>query len=100
MKEKDLQKSIKDYLELKGYLVIKAPTAGIYKHDTGRYIPLGRKGISDLIALKKGIFYAIEIKVPGNTPTLEQQEFLQEVEQKGGVALLAYSIDDVIRTCP
>lgn len=41
-------------------------------------------------------FLAIECKLPGKTPTPAQQSFLELVRSHGGIAVLAYSLDDVI----
>jgi hypothetical protein len=44
------------------------------------------------------VFAACETKAPGNTATPEQQRFLDVVQTAGGVAVLAYSVDDYLRT--
>jgi len=36
-------------------------------------------------------------KRPGNQPTPEQLEFLDAVRRANGVAIIAYSIDDVMK---
>lgn len=106
MKEAEVQKQIMDYLRLKGCLVFKHRNVGIYKQATGRYIPLsyGEKGISDIIGLtKKGQFLAVEVKRRGETrskdgkPSKEQLEFLERVREKGGIGVLAYSLEDVVK---
>ncbi len=98
--EQEIQKSIIDYLKLKKFIVFKHRNVGIYKQDTGKYIPLsfGEKGISDIIACTpKGTFVAIEVKKPGGKPSPEQLEFLERIKQtEMGVGILAYSLDDVI----
>lgn len=96
--EQEIQKSILDYLKLKKYLVFKHRSVGI-KKENGSYIPLayGEKGISDIIACSpKGQFIAIEVKKKGGKPSPDQIRFLEEVKARGGVAILAYSLDDVI----
>jgi hypothetical protein len=100
MKESDIQKSILDYLKLKKHLVFKHRNVGIFKQDTGKYIPLaaGEKGISDIIGCTpQGKFLAIEVKMPGKKPSPEQIEFLSRVERHHGIGVVAYSLDDVIR---
>jgi hypothetical protein len=42
-----------------------------------------------------GRFIAIEVKHGKNKPTPAQEEFLREVKSRGGVALVAYSLNDV-----
>jgi hypothetical protein len=99
MREADIQKQASDYLKLKGWIIFKHRNVGIYKHATNRYIPLpfGEKGISDLIGCSpKGRFGAFEIKKPGGRPSPEQIDFLRRINEKGGIGVLAYSLDDII----
>ena len=67
-------------------IYIKAP-AGVYS---------SRRGISDFIYCIKGCFIAIEVKVPGNKPTLIQENFLKEVTDAGGLALVLTGKDESI----
>lgn len=55
------------------------------------------KGVSDIIGVKppQGLFFAVECKDAGEKPTPEQTEFLQAVKNRGGMAIVAYSILDV-----
>ena len=98
IKESQIQKAIMDYLKRKKILCFKHRNVGIYKQATKSYIPLayGEKGISDIIGcLPDGRFLAIEVKRPGNKPSIEQADFLARVNAMGGLGLIAYSIDDV-----
>jgi hypothetical protein len=100
MKEAELQKTILDYLALKKHLAFKHRNVGIFKQATGRYIPLParERGISDILGLTPtGRFFAIEVKTQRGTATDEQKRFLEEVRAHGGIAVLARSLDDVIR---
>lgn len=97
IKEQDIQKQIKDYLQALGWIVIKINNVGIKKPD-GSYIPSHQKGVSDLICCTpKGKFVAIEVKRPGNKPTQLQKQFLQNVNKIGGLGLWATSVDEVIK---
>ena len=101
VKEQHIQKAIVDYLKLKKFIVFKHRNVGIYKKATNQYIPLpfGEKGISDIIACStKGTFIAIEVKKPGGKASPDQLEFIKRVKANGGIALLAYSLDDVMDT--
>mgnify|MGYP001559777725 CR=1 FL=1 len=100
MKESHIQKAILDYLKLKGILCFKHRNVGIYKKDTGKYIPLayGEKGIADILGCTPdGRFIACEVKVPGKKPSPDQVVFLDKVKKQGGIAILAYSLDDVMK---
>jgi len=54
-------------------------------------------GISDILGVYQGKFLAIEVKAPKGKPSLAQTDFLNRVREEGGIAILAYSIEDVIR---
>jgi len=56
-----------------------------------------RKGVSDLILLHAGLFYALELKAPGKTPTEEQYAFLGDVDAAGGFSAWAAGLDPAIR---
>ena len=59
--------------------------------------PAPTTGISDILGiLPGGIFLAVECKVKKNKPTPNQLDFMRRVVKAGGVALVAYSLDDVI----
>jgi len=96
--EKDLQKGILDYLRSLKYEAFKFPSVGIYRKATDSYIRQPKRGISDIIACSPvGQFVAIEVKTKGNNASPEQLEFLNEIRKRGGIAILAYSLDDVIK---
>ena len=69
--------------------------AGIfhYKHWGG---PMGYPGVADIIGCYKGRMIAIELKSPTGKPTPEQERFIQNVNEAGGIAFVARSIDEVI----
>jgi len=52
-------------------------------------------GSSDIIGIFHGLFLAIEIKVPGKTPTPEQWDFINTVISEGGIGFYACSVDEV-----
>ena len=54
------------------------------------------QGISDIIGIYRGRFLAIEVKRPGNKLSDKQAQFLRSVSASGGIAMVAYSVDDVI----
>ena len=96
-KESEIQHTILEWLRWQGVYCWKQNTSGIYKHSTGKYIPSGMKGVSDILGiLKGGIFLAIEVKRPKHQPTETQQYFLDKITKNGGVAFCAHSIEEVI----
>ena len=94
--ENQLQKQIIDYLRLKEYLAVKFPSVGIYNKKTGSYIPMPQRGVSDILFWGHSIFGAIECKMKPKKPTPEQLQFLEDMKYRDGMAIVAYSLDDVI----
>lgn len=97
LKESDLQKQILDYLRLKGYLAFKHHSTG-FTVRSGKVMAFkyGHKGIADIIGTtKNGIFFAIEVKMPKKKLSPDQEKFLEKVNKSNGIAIVAYSLDDV-----
>ena len=95
-KESDIKHEITKYLKLRGCVVVPQRSVGIYKKDTGKFIPY-MKGISDLLCCYRSMFVALEGKRPGKKPNDNQQAFLAAVIEAGGLASVVTCIDDVDR---
>jgi len=100
IKEIDLQKQIVEYLNLQGHFVWRN-NSGLFfvkgKSGKTRAIRAGLKGSSDILGvLNGGTIIAIECKIAYNRPTIEQLDFLNRITSLGGVAFIAYSLEDVI----
>ena len=54
-------------------------------------------GIADILGIYKGKFLAIEAKAPHGKLSPHQERFLSIIREQGGIAILAYSVEDVIR---
>lgn len=71
------------------------------KLPSGKWIPSKQgRGISDLIGITPdGRFLAIEVKAPGKekTATPEQLDFIENILQRGGIGIVASSVDQVER---
>jgi hypothetical protein len=87
LKESKLQTDIMNMLlnhELVSWAYVTS--AGGFRVKGG-YITVGFKGLSDIIGqLKDGRLFAIEVKLPGKTPTPEQLGFIETVNSANGVA--------------
>lgn len=55
------------------------------------------KGMSDILGLWNGRGLAIEVKAKGGRMSKEQVEFLEAWNESGGIAIVAYSLEDVIQ---
>lgn len=92
--EKDIQRQILDWLQWQGVYCWKNHSTGI-KKENGSWIPVGKKGVSDILGiLKGGIFLAIEVKSKRGKITVEQQEFLDSITTNQGIAFVARSLED------
>jgi len=56
-----------------------------------------RAGVSDILALHQGKFFALELKAPGGRATEAQLEFLADVDANGGFTCVAEGLDAAIR---
>jgi hypothetical protein len=73
--------------------LLKAAGIFHFKHWGG---PMGYPGVSDIIGCYKGRMIAIELKSPKGTASPDQERFIQNVKDAGGIAFIAKSLDDVI----
>jgi len=55
----------------------------------------GLAGVSDIIGIYKGRFLAIEVKTAKGKLTVAQVTFQHTVQQEGGIAFVARSVQDV-----
>lgn len=94
MKETNLVQKIR--LECTGAILFRQNT-GKLQDKNGRWVEFGLcVGSSDIIGWHKetGRFVAIEVKIPGKTPTDTQLNFIKQVKKAGGLAGVAYSVED------
>lgn len=102
--EKNLQNSIIEWMAVK-YPTIKAwlqPSTGTFSPKKGVFLKRKSKfaitGISDIIGIMpNGIWLAIECKIKPNKPTEEQINFLTMIKDRGGIGLVAYTLEDAER---
>ena len=83
-KERGILQMIRDYLRLRGWFVVRMQQ-GLGCH----------RGLSDLIAVKQGCVLFVEVKAPKGQQSTCQAEFQREIEEHGGVYVLAKSIEDL-----
>jgi Holliday junction resolvase len=97
--EQDLVNAIIEYLQYMGAVAIRINSGQIQAYSSegkARIIRLAPAGTSDILACRGGRFLAIEAKIYPNQPTEKQRAFLDSVRAAGGLAMVAWSIEDVI----
>jgi hypothetical protein len=90
--EHDIQSTIIDLIRVRGGVATRINSGSMItkRNDTCYRVQLADKGTSDIIALYKGVYLAIEVKGVKGKASDEQIAFLESVARAGGVGLLAY----------
>jgi len=97
--EKEVLNSCLQWLAVNGYFCWRN-NVGAYKINDGkgRFIRYGAKGSPDIIGMtKQGQFLGVECKAGKNDQSIEQMDFEASIKDNGGIYILAYSVDDLIR---
>lgn len=88
-----------DFLHTKGVRAWRENSGGMTATHNGkkRFVRFsGAPGKSDIIGIMpNGRFLAVECKTGKNKPTEIQQAFLAMVKDAGGLAIVAYDLDDI-----
>lgn len=112
LREHQIQTLIKNYLESKGWFVMRL-NSGVLpmaNRDGGfRRVRLSRAGTPDLMAFKKSLPFStkfdypsgtsdlifIEVKRKGNKPTFAQEQMMLELAEHGARCLVIHSLEEV-----
>ena len=103
MNETHLVRYCISYLTLQGHYVWRNNTGvthSVYTSKKGitsdRRWRSGVRGGSDILGITKdGRFLAVECKIKPNKTTVQQDMFLEEIRNRGGVALVIYSQEEI-----
>lgn len=100
MTEHDIQNEIRLRLSELGYAVFRT-NVGRFRTSDGRYMSTGLpKGFSDLMAVKDGRVYFLEVKTPAGKASAEQERFLAVMRDRYGCAAgIVRSADDAVKLC-
>lgn len=98
MTEHDIQNKIRVKLSEMGCCVFRINT-GKFRLADGRWFDTGvPKGFSDLIAVKEGRIYFIEVKSETGTASPEQLHFISVMRERYGcTAGICRSVEDAVR---
>ena len=99
MTEHDIQNLIRLRLSELGCAVFRINSGKVRMAD-GRWFDSGvPKGFSDLIAVRDGRIYFLEVKTETGRPSEEQVRFLATMRNRYGcVAEIVRSVEDAVRT--
>ncbi len=98
--EKEAQKSILDYLSMRCIFAWRNNSGKMPYSSKGKdyMVQMGPTGSPDIIGiLPDGKFLGIEVKGTGGVVSSSQTIFLDHINKLGGLAFVAYSIDDVVK---
>jgi len=95
--EAQILRQIMDYLELHRIFAYRNNTGAMTGVHKGKrwFVRFGKRGAPDIIAIRGGQCYGIEVKRPGNDQSREQREFQVEFERSGAKYILARAVEDV-----
>ena len=95
MKESQLQSAVLDWLHLHKFFAKKINTTGIYKEATKSWIPSSNVGCPDIIAIREGQAFGIEVKSKYGKQSDHQKEWQSEFERHGGIYILVKDLLDL-----
>ena len=95
-REKDIQASIMQFLQLKGIFHYRNNTGAIAISEGKRFLRFGALGSPDIIAVIRGIYIGIEVKAPGKKLRESQIGFKHELEKAGGMYWVFDSLDSAV----
>jgi hypothetical protein len=95
--ERAIQRAIVIYLRARGCLVAVTDAGAAYRAGAffGDAIPAGWPDVTGL--LPDGRFIGVEVKAPGGRQSPVQKRMEQEIRNRSGIYVLAYSVQDVQR---
>ena len=93
----ELTRAVVAHIQLHGGFAARINSTGINDAKLGRYRRSGaRKGVSDIQAVIGGRSISIEVKIGRDRMRPDQIKVKAEVEQSGGVYIIASSFDDFL----
>ena len=98
MSERDAQAAILDYLAVRHCFALRLNNQPIYdaKRQIFRSLPKHTpRGLSDILAIKEGRAYFLEVKSEKGKPSQDQIDFGRDAIRAGASYHVVRSIDDV-----
>ena len=96
-RETVLMRKIMVSLSEHGCFVMRS-NAGVYYDSQGNRVTIGFPGLSDLIGCTpQGRFFALEVKLPGETPRQNQLDFIAAMKNTGAIAGWCTSVEEALK---
>src|ERR1017187_9391474 len=92
--EKATQAAIVEWLTWKRIFHYRQ-NSGTFRTEAGGFYRMGVAGAPDIVAMVNGVYIGIEVKDTKGNQNANQIAFQRELEEAGGMYILATSIDDV-----
>ena len=103
MSETALMMQIRDALLATGRVLLWRNNTGKLKDRTGRWVTYGLGlGGADLVGMLRpdGRFLAVEVKIPGERPTPEQEAWHRAARAAGAIVVVAHSVTEALAALP
>ncbi len=103
MREDQIQRTIFQHLRQRpapGVFAFHPKNGGVHQRGRARGINAGLgvvSGVPDIIAIKQGSVYALELKADDGKPTAGQISTMQAMQDAGATVALATGLDAAIR---
>jgi len=98
MTESEIQSAIHRALNSRPDTRVFRNHCGRVQDAQGRWHTFGlMRGSADLIGWCRGRFLSVEVKTPTGRVSSEQQNWMQRVNEHGGIAFVARSAEEAIR---
>ena len=92
--EFQIQKQIVDYLKVRRIPCFRTNVS----YRKGHAMAKESVGVPDIVGVAPdGKFIGIEVKKPGGVVSDEQRKWLADIERSKGIAIIAFSVDDVLK---
>jgi hypothetical protein len=104
--EQTIHQAVVQHLRLRGAPGLVFFHVPLNKHGTGRKFHIqgaiaqsmgARAGVSDLIFIHKGQAFALELKAEKGRTTEDQDEFLMDWNNAGGIGFVAGGLDKALK---
>ena len=84
----ELTNNIIDFIYRQGGYAFRASSVGVYDTRRQTFRTAAKKGVADILAVYKGRFVAIEVKIGKDRLSPEQVGFIENIKHAGGHAFV------------